>query len=112
MDNLRPRERLLVLREEAVVRLAELGVSRDDIVQAAQGANVDDEHDPEGTTIAFERELLQALIAQTKTRLTAIDGALERIAAGNYGSCEICSEPIAADRLAAHPTASRCLRHA
>jgi DnaK suppressor protein len=32
-----------------------------DIVVAAEMSNVDDEHDPEGTTIAFERSQVSAL---------------------------------------------------
>lgn len=104
--------RLLDLRTETLQRLAGLGVSRDDVVAAAQGSNIDDEHDPEGATIAFERAQLQSLIAQGHSRLAEIDAALERLSAGSYGVCEACGEPISAERLAARPTASRCVRHA
>lgn len=37
-----------------------------------------------------------------------IDGALMRIAAGNYGVCIDCESSIAVDRLKAYPTAKRC----
>jgi DnaK suppressor protein len=42
-------------RERTRRRLADLVGSFDDLVTSAYDANVDDEHDPEGTTIAFER---------------------------------------------------------
>lgn len=106
------RDRLLALREEAVARLVELGISREDVVQSAQGANIDDEHDPEGTTIAFERELLGALATSTRSRLGDIDAALARIEAGSYLDCEVCGEAIGEGRLEARPIATRCLRHA
>ena len=38
-----------------------------------------------------------------------INSALIRIAEGIYGTCEDCDRPIGFDRLAAYPTASRCI---
>lgn len=112
MPDYDPRVRLLALREETLARLIGLGLSRDDVVAATAGANVDDEHDPEGATIAFERAQLQALIARGRERLTEIDGALARVANGTYGICEVCGGEIGEGRLEARPTASRCVVHA
>ncbi|TGO04434.1 TraR/DksA family transcriptional regulator [Serinibacter arcticus] len=106
------RARLLALRDGVVSRLHALGVSRDDVVRAAQGSNLDDEHDPEGATIAFEREQLRALTTQAAARLVEIDDALARLEDGSYGTCDVCGEPIGEARLEARPTASRCIRHA
>ncbi len=111
MDEDAARTGLLALRAEALTRLADLGISRDDVVQASQGANIDDEHDPEGSTIAYERALLEALAASARARIADADAALERLTAGSYGICEVCGEPIGAERLAARPIASRCLQH-
>src|SRR6478736_221955 len=47
-------------------QLAALAADRDRIVVASMESNADDEHDPEGATIAFEREQVTALIAQTE----------------------------------------------
>ncbi len=80
-----------------------------DIVTAAQAANSDDEHDPEGATIAYERQHVVALLEQARAHLAAIDDALARLDAGSYGRCESCGQPIAPERLAARPTANRCL---
>jgi DnaK suppressor protein len=79
------------------------------IVAASQADNADDEHDPEGATIAFERQHVAALLAQARDHLTAIDGALARLDAGTYGYCERCGQPIPPERLAARPTATRCV---
>ena len=81
------------------------------IVDASADSNADDEHDPEGSTIAFERAQVVALIGQAEQRLTEIDAAKARLAAGTYGICEVCSEPIAVGRLEARPTARTCVDH-
>ncbi len=43
--------------------------------------------------------------------LREVDGALERMAAGTYGLCEVCREPIEAERLAADPLLRFCIDH-
>ncbi len=109
---MRARERLEALRADALARLAGLGEAHGDVVDAARGANVDDEHDPEGATIAFERAQLEALAADTRRRLDEVDAALARLAAGTYGLCEVGGEPLDEARLDARPTARTCVRHA
>ena len=47
--------------------------------------------------------------ARDTTELREIDAALARIAAGTYGTCEDCAEPIDPARLEAAPTATRCV---
>ena len=82
------------------------------MVDAGDGTNIDDEHDPEGATIAFERAQVAALIEQARTRLTDLDRALESLQAEGrdaYGVCEVCGEPIAAGRLEARPSARTCI---
>lgn len=102
-------ERLRAERQEAVRRLAGLTGQFDEVVAASRDTNADDEHDPEGATIAFERSQLAALVAQVRERLAEVDAALERVAAGRYGTCEVCGRPIAAGRLAVRPTARTCV---
>ena len=80
------------------------------MVAASQASNADDEHDPEGATIAFERQQVVALLEQAQRRLADVDAALARREAGDYGICEVCGEPIAAERLAARPAARTCIR--
>ncbi len=103
-------ERLLAAdRERTVRRMAALGRDVTSIVETTQlGAN-DDEHDPEGSTIAFERSQASALLASATTHLNDVDAALTRITEGRYGRCEDCGEPIAHERLLAQPAARRCI---
>jgi DnaK suppressor protein len=108
-DSREAREALAAERASAQERLT--GLERDfaGIVESSASANADDEHDPEGATIAFERQHLVALTEQARDHLAAIDEALQRVADGTYWWCEICDQPIAPERLAARPSATRCV---
>jgi RNA polymerase-binding transcription factor len=79
------------------------------IVESAGQTNTDDEHDPEGATLAFERQHVAALLDQARDYLHEVDAALSRLAAGQYGLCVHCGRPIPAGRLAARPTAISCV---
>ena len=103
------RERLLVERERTTRRLAELTGDFREIVEASRSTNADDEHDPEGATIAFERSQVATLVQQARHRLREIEAALARIDDGRYGRCERCGRPIPLERLEARPTARTCV---
>lgn len=103
------RERVLAVRAEAVRRLSSLGAAFHDVVAASAWSNADDEHDPEGATIAFERAQIGALARQARSDLADADAALGRLAAGTYDVCERCGTRIPAERLVARPTARRCV---
>ena len=103
------REALAAERDSTLDQVAGLEREFGDIVAASQAANADDEHDPEGATIAYERQHVVALLEQARAHLAAIDEALSRLDEGDYGRCEVCGEPIAPERLAARPTATRCV---
>jgi RNA polymerase-binding transcription factor DksA len=96
-------------RAAAQAQLAALTAEFDAVVDASRASNADDEHDPEGATIAFERQQLVALLESTRRRLADVDAALARRAVGTYGTCESCGRPIAAGRLAARPAARTCI---
>jgi len=104
------RELLLAERERALRRAAALEREFAGIAEAAGSAGADDEHDPEGATLAFERQHAAALLEQTREQLAAIDAALEAVQAGRYGTCARCGQPIGEDRLAARPAALTCVR--
>lgn len=96
-------------RHATLERLSALTGDFDRIVDASRDSNADDEHDPEGATIAFERSQVDALIHQARAQLVEVDAALARIASGTYGTCEKCASPIAPARLEARPTARSCV---
>ena len=81
----------------------------EDIVAASESSNADDEHDPEGATIAFERAQIAALLQQARRSGADLERALERLQHGRYGTCERCAEPIGVERLVARPSASTCI---
>lgn len=81
----------------------------DEIVDSAQLANVDDEHDPDGSTIAYERAKASALLGAAERELVAIDRAVVRARAGSYATCTACGGPIAPERLEALPTTNTCI---
>ncbi len=102
-------DRLQADRVRTVARLAGLRADYAEVVAASRDTNADDEHDPEGHTIAFERSQTGALVRQAVAHLDEVDAALARVAAGRYGTCETCAQPVAPQRLEARPTARTCL---
>ena len=96
-------------RADVRSRIVTLTREFDDIVAASTDANTDDEHDPEGATIAFERAQLGALVDQARRRLDDIDRALARAGRGEYGVCANCGRGISVERLAARPSARTCI---
>ncbi len=108
----RRRTRIETRLAELDALLVELDRGRSGVVAASLESNADDEHDPEGATIGFERAQLDATIASTAEQVARLRGALERIAAGTYGVCEVCGQAIPAARLAVRPDATRCVQHA
>jgi RNA polymerase-binding transcription factor DksA len=79
------------------------------MVAASRDSNADDEHDPEGATIAFERAQLASVLRLATDDLAEVDAALVRVSAGRYGRCERCEQPISPARLDARPTARLCM---
>jgi RNA polymerase-binding transcription factor DksA len=57
------------------------------------------------------REEDESLIAHLDTALGEVDAALQRIADGTYGRCEVDGEPIPDERLEALPATRYCVRH-
>ncbi|MEY9776818.1 DnaK suppressor protein [Arthrobacter sp. MW3 TE3886] len=86
----------ILLREERDRKLALLPALRRDItsVNAARlDSNVDDEHDPEGTTIAFELSQASALLEQSRASLLQIDAALARPGRGHLRNLRCMRHP-------------------
>jgi phage/conjugal plasmid C-4 type zinc finger TraR family protein len=54
-------------------------------------------------------ELDIAGLRHALSELADVDAALARLAGDGYGECSDCGEPIAPARLAAYPTATRCI---
>ena len=96
-------------RERVAARVASLAAEHRAIVESSTQANLDDEHDPEGATVGFERARVASLLSEARRRSSEIDQAVERLDAGTYGTCEHCGQQIAFERLTAYPTALTCV---
>lgn len=103
------REQLSAERQRLGQRLRELTEDFDSTVAASLDSNADDEHDPEGATIAFERSQVTSLARQVRRRLADVDTAEQRLEEGTYGRCLACRGPIAPARLEARPAAALCI---
>lgn len=63
----------------------------------------------EGASMAFEYEKELSIVNNAKDLLDKVNHALERMERGQYGTCEICGQPIPAARLQALPYATLCV---
>jgi DnaK suppressor protein len=102
--------RLAARRAETLALIEALGHRLTGIIDASEHTTNDDEHDPEGATVAFERAQVAGLLDQARAELRALDAAEERLAAGTYGTCARCGTPIAPERLDALPAVTTCIR--
>jgi RNA polymerase-binding transcription factor DksA len=104
-----PADLLAAERTSAVERIAGLNRELAGIIESA-AAGADDEHDPEGATLAFERQHIVALLSQATRQLAHIDAAIGRLADGSYGQCVNCGMHIGKARLTARPATTTCIR--
>lgn len=78
-------------------------------VLSATAEGPDDEHDPEGATVGFERQRLASLLDAARGELERLEEAAGRVREGSYGICSECGGPIGAARLEALPSARECV---
>ena len=68
-----------------------------------------DNHPADVATSTVNREIDYTLEENEERVLAAIDGALQRIADGTYGTCRDCGGGIAIERLDALPYTTQCI---
>jgi DnaK suppressor protein len=101
------RERLLKERTQLLARMAQ---ERGGLVSRADMAAEHDVRDFENRAQAIsERDDEFAMNEHETAELVALDAALERLDAGHYGECKDCGVAIPEARLAAYPSALRCI---
>jgi DnaK suppressor protein len=108
-DTAATRANLRQLRDRADVEVQSLDRDLHSLFEASRSSNADDEHDPEGCTIAYERAQLTSVLDATRRRLADLDDAIARLDAGTYGVCERCGRSIPTDRLTVRPFARTCV---
>jgi DnaK suppressor protein len=101
--------RIASARAEAETRSEALTVQIEALAEQQALTTHDDEHDPEGVTIGFERAQLLGLRAGAQKEISALDRATSRLRAGTYGRCAHCGYAIPDARLEALPAAETCL---
>lgn len=57
----------------------------------------------------YEQERHATLQRSMASLLEEVNGALQRMDEGTYGTCEVCGKPIPIERLEALPHATRCI---
>jgi DnaK suppressor protein len=102
------RDRLDAERASTEARIAALRRDFESIVSSSSSA-ADDEHDPEGSSTAFDRQHVAALLGQAREHLVEIARAEQRLGDGSYGRCDRCGQPIGPGRLAARPATTACV---
>ncbi len=106
IDLNRAKESLLTLKEEYETRIDKI----EDHIQNPQ----DDlnEHWEDQAISYRQNDMRQNLKSEAHQSLIYVENALSRIENGTYGECEVCGEPIEAQRLEALPYATLCMEHA
>jgi DnaK suppressor protein len=103
------RDQLATDREQTIRLIDSVTEEMDAFVSARRDTATDDEHDPEGPTLAFERSQSSAVLTSSMLHLSEIEAALVRMDAGNYGQCSKCGRDIALGRLQVRPQAALCI---
>jgi len=96
-------------RTELTARLASIEDRLSVIRVARSGATDDDEHDPEGSTLATEWSRAEGQRTDATRELAELDAAIDRVADGTYGVCASCGNPIPVARLRLLPAATLCV---
>jgi len=108
-DDAGPRSRLRQELARGEAELAQLERDHAGLIRASESSNADDEHDPEGATIAFEREQLVSIMSSVRRTVAELRQALTDLDEGRYGRCTGCGEPIDPARLEVRPQARTCV---
>ncbi len=103
------RARIAAERRRLQSLVDSLTANFDDLTEAADASPPDDEHDPEGHTIAFERSQLSARRSDYLRTIDELAAAELRLGYARAGLCDRCGEPIPHERRVALPTTTRCV---
>jgi len=93
----------------AVAQKGSAGGESWDAVQTDIGEDTADREDVAASLDNFETN--DSTTTSLRTQLNEVEWALEKIAKGTYGVCEVGGEQIEEDRLEANPSARTCKKH-
>ena len=93
-------------RAHLLAQLSELGF-------ADQGSGLNyDSNFADSSQVTAERGEAERLATELRESLDEVEAALQRLADGTYGLCEVCGKPIGSARLEAMPAARLCIADA
>jgi len=96
-------------RLEAELEEIEHRTARMDESERASEFSAYEDHPADLASVTFEREKDLAIGESVEGMLQKVITALEKIARGTYGICDVCGRPIKKARLKALPFATLCL---
>jgi RNA polymerase-binding transcription factor DksA len=96
-------------QERTARQIASLEAVVAGIIDGSELVSTDDEHDPEGATIAYERAQASALLRQARADRDALVVTRRQLEQGQRVVCAVCGRDIDLERVAALPTTSRCV---
>src|SRR5688572_26362746 len=102
-DAARSAARIAAARTDATTRSTALAAQIEALAEQQALTTHDDEHDPEGVTIGYERAQILGLLAAAREEIAALDRAASRLRARTYGRCLNCACEIHDARLEALP---------
>jgi RNA polymerase-binding transcription factor DksA len=98
------------LNDDVARLTAELSEVEGDLAGMIENSGEGAGHDQADVgSASFERDQEMVIVNNARDMLVQSQHALERIADGSYGQCEICGHPIGKNRLMAFPRATLCL---
>ena len=92
-------------RSQLVSELSELGFGEG-------GGLTYDPNFADSSQVTAERGEAEVLAGQLQETLNEVAHALDKLADGTYGVCEVCDQPIGPARLEAMPATRFCIDHA
>jgi DnaK suppressor protein len=99
------RAQLTEERDRLAAQIRSLGTGGD------SGPAFDDNFADSGQ-VAAEQGEHKLLAGQLQEQIDELDHALAKLDVGEYGTCEVCGQPIAEARLEAMPATRYCIAHA
>lgn len=100
-------DELIVERDRLEGELVAADADLTDLLRYSGDGAGDDQADSGASALEREHEL--TLVNNTRDLLEQTKHALDRIAAGTFGACESCGQPIGKARLQAFPRATLCV---
>ena len=81
----------------------------DAISEAGNELSSFDQHPGDSGTETFEMEKNVSLLEQVDDELLEVEGAVQRLERGTYGTCQVCGRAIGDERLEAMPATRFCV---